>query len=97
MTTLMVQGTSSDSVKITVVAGLCRVLAGRSYSVAPFKPQNMALNGVVISSGWKIGMAQALQPAARYLPARIDMDKLPVDLGNATINNVVHDFTKITA
>ena len=66
----MIQGTTSDAGKSITVAGLCRVLKRRGYSVAPFKPQNMALNSAVTASGGEIGRAQALQAFACDLPAR---------------------------
>jgi len=72
--TLMVQGTTSDAGKSTVVAGLCRIAKRRGISVAPFKPQNMALNSAVTADGGEIGRAQAVQAMACGLQPVVDMN-----------------------
>ena len=72
--TLMVQGTTSDAGKSLLVTALCRWLVRRGVRVAPFKPQNMALNSAVTVDGGEIGRAQAAQARACRLAPHTDMN-----------------------
>ncbi len=87
--TLMVQGTTSDAGKSTLVAGLARLLWRRGVRVVPFKPQNMALNSAVTVDGGEIGRAQALQAVAAGLEPHTDMNpvllKPSTDIGAQVI------------
>lgn len=97
---LMVLGTSSHAGKSTVVAALCRVLANKGISVAPFKSQNMSLNSYVTSDGCEIGIAQAMQAFAARVEPRPEMN--PVLLkpkGDATSQVVLmgHPYKDVPA
>jgi adenosylcobyric acid synthase len=71
---LMIQGCTSDAGKSVLVAAVCRILHRRGVRVAPFKPQNMALNSAVTADGGEIGRAQALQAQAAGIAPRIDFN-----------------------
>lgn len=72
--TIMIQGTMSNVGKSIITAGLCRLLTKWHLQVAPFKPQNMALNSAVTIDQGEIGRSQALQAFACGIPPHSDMN-----------------------
>lgn len=76
LTPLMIQGTTSDAGKSVLVAGICRVLQRHGVRVAPFKPQNMALNSAVTPDGGEIGRAQAVQARAAKVAPNVHMNPI---------------------
>ncbi|MFC6975482.1 cobyric acid synthase [Halomicroarcula sp. GCM10025709] len=69
--TVLVAGTASHVGKSTIAAGICRYLADRSVSVAPYKAQNMSTNARATPGG-EIGVSQYVQARAARVPPTTD-------------------------
>ncbi len=92
---IAVLGTGSDVGKSIVAAGICRCLADRGVSTAPFKAQNMSNNSGITPEGLEMGRAQIVQAEAAGIPPHVDMN--PVLLkptgekqSQVVLNGLVH-------
>ncbi len=92
MSALLIAGTTSDAGKSLVTAALCRALARRGVSVAPFKAQNMSNNSMVVGNGaatGEIGRAQWVQALAAGLEPEVTMNPVLLKPGGDQHSHVI--------
>ncbi|MCQ1538073.1 cobyric acid synthase [Methanocalculus taiwanensis] len=86
---LLVLGTASHVGKSVTVAGICRALFNRGYTVAPFKAQNMSLNSYITTDGSEIGIAQAMQAIAAFREPAAEMNPILLKPKADSISQVI--------
>lgn len=89
MAGLLIAGTTSDAGKTLVTTGLCRALARRGVSVAPYKAQNMSNNSMVADPGVEIGRAQWIQALAAGVTPEPAMNPVLLKPGSDRRSHVV--------
>lgn len=93
MAGLLVAGTTSDAGKSVVTTGLCRALARRGLSVAPYKAQNMSNNSMVVvdpqGREGEIGRAQWVQAMAARASPEVAMNPVLLKPGSDRRSHVV--------
>lgn len=89
MAGLLIAGTTSDAGKTLVTTGLCRALARRGVSVAPYKAQNMSNNSMVVDPGVEIGRAQWIQALAAGVTPEPAMNPVLLKPGSDRRSHVV--------
>ncbi|MFP3980357.1 MAG: cobyric acid synthase [Desulfobacterales bacterium] len=82
-------GTGSDVGKSVLATAMCRVLADRGISTAPFKAQNMSNNSGVTPEGLEMGRAQIVQAEACRLAPHVDMNPVLLKPTGETGSQVV--------
>lgn len=86
---LLIAGTTSDAGKSVVTTALCRALARRGVSVAPFKAQNMSNNSMVTAEGTEIGRAQWIQSVAAKAEPETAMNPVLLKPGSDRRSHVI--------
>ncbi|WP_024796940.1 cobyric acid synthase [Tomitella biformata] len=86
---LLIAGTTSDAGKSVVTTALCRALARRGVSVAPFKAQNMSNNSMVTTAGTEIGRAQWIQSVAAQAEPETAMNPVLLKPGSDRRSHVI--------
>jgi adenosylcobyric acid synthase len=91
MSALLIAGTTSDAGKSLVTAALCRALARRGVSVAPFKAQNMSNNSMVVGAdpAGEIGRAQWVQALAAGVEPEVAMNPVLLKPGADQHSHVI--------